>query len=173
MKSRNSILFYIFAAGTLLLDQISKYLARGILDDRPVTVIPGFFELKLVFNNGAAFGILPNWAPLFVIVGIVAIWAIIKLKDASKSSLPLAAGLGLLLGGALGNMIDRISSHGHVVTDFLSFHISLGGNAHEWPTFNLADAAIVIGALLIFIHVYIIEKRREQADDEQQKHDEQ
>ena len=154
--------FYAFAAGAFVLDQAAKVAARGALQlDRPITVIPGFFDLRLSYNSGAAFGTLPDWAPLFVIVAAVAVFAIFRLGRAGGGGSPgLAVGLGLLLGGALGNLADRLASPRREVTDFLSFHVSLGGQTHTWPTFNLADAAIVIGAFWVFLHVYVIGKRR-------------
>ncbi|MCL5104025.1 MAG: signal peptidase II [Armatimonadetes bacterium] len=156
-----SALFYATAASAVVVDQVTKAIARGTLEpDMPVTVIPGFFDLRLSFNTGAAFGILPNWAPLFMVVALVAIFAIVRLRRQGPDSRALTVGLGLLLGGALGNLIDRLLLPGRAVTDFLSFHINIGGQLRAWPTFNIADIAVVLGAALLFLHVYILEKRR-------------
>lgn len=153
----------------VVLDHVTKYLARQSLAERSVTVIPGFFDLRLAYNKGAAFGILPNWAPLFILVGLVAIYAIVRLRRAGSASKSLSIGLAMMLGGAVGNLIDRIIFRDQGVTDFLDFHIK--SSALSWPTFNLADAAIVIGAILVVFHVYVIEKRRaelgENGDNEQ------
>lgn len=142
----------------VVIDQVTKYFARQSLADRSITVIPGFFDLRLAYNQGAAFGILPNWAPLFILVGLVAIYAIVRLRGTSSTSKSLSIGLAMMLGGAIGNLIDRIIFRDQGVTDFLDFHIK--SSALAWPTFNLADAAIVIGAVLVVFHVYVIEKRR-------------
>lgn len=156
-----AIFFYAIAMGTVALDQITKAIARGTLaEGEVVTVIPGFFGLALSYNSGAAFGMLPDWAPLFIVVALVAIYAIIRLRSASPDSTSLTVGLALLLGGALGNLIDRLFMPGRAVTDFLYFYVDIGGKLREWPTFNIADAAVVIGAALMFYYVYVIEKRR-------------
>lgn len=157
MASRNSIWFYTLAISALVLDQITKFAARAMLTlGHKVTVIPGFFDLELSYNSGGAFGMLPNWTPLFIIVALVAIYAIVRLRRAGPDSRSLAIGLGLLLGGALGNLVDRLISPHREVTDFLSFHIG----TRSWPTFNVADIAIVVGALFTLFYVYVIEKRR-------------
>ncbi|MCX6346212.1 MAG: signal peptidase II [Armatimonadetes bacterium] len=153
--------FYAIALGLTVLDQVTKDLARIYLHDgKPVSVIPGFFDLQLSFNNGAAFGIMPNWAPMFILIALAAIFAIVKLRGNENQPKALSIGLALLLGGALGNLIDRIASSHHEVTDFLSVHVNLSGNVYAWPTFNVADAAVVIGAILMIFHVYVLEKRR-------------
>lgn len=165
MGLRNSVWFYSTAIVVVVSDQLTKHLARQNLTlGRPVRVIPGFFDLNLSYNTGAAFSILPNWAPLFIIVGLVAIYAIVKLRRAGSGSPWVSAGLGLLLGGAIGNLIDRIAFPRKGVTDFLDFHITHKGSILAWPTFNIADAAIVIGALLTVCYVYIIEKRRSEGN---------
>lgn len=159
-----SLWFYAAAVTVVVVDQIAKALARRLLDgDSPVTVIPGFFDLKLNYNTGAAFGMLPNWAPLFIIVALVVVFALVRMRRAGGTSSAMSLGLGLLLGGALGNLIDRIVSPSHAVTDFLSFHIRFRGETYTWPTFNVADAAIVVGAGIVLFLVYAVEKRREQS----------
>ena len=141
-----------------LLDQVTKYLARQNLAlNKPVVLIPGLLDLNLTYNTGAAFGILPDWAPLFIIVALVAIYAIVKLRSLGGGSVWVSVGLGMLLGGAVGNLIDRIGFAKRGVTDFIDVHVS----SFSWPTFNIADVAIVIGALLVISHVYIIERRHE------------
>jgi signal peptidase II len=165
-RSSTSFWFYATALGVVTADQITKALARGLLDDRgPVTVIPGLFDLRLDYNTGAAFGIMPNWAPLFIIVALVAVFVIVRMRRASGALLGLSVGLGLLLGGALGNLIDRLLLPVHAVTDFLSFHVRFRGEIYTWPTFNLADAAIVVGAAIVLFTVYAVEKRREQSSE--------
>jgi len=137
-------------------DQMTKFLARRFLDyERPVTVIPGFFDLKLSYNRGAAFGLLPDWAPLLILIALIVIYAIVRLRSSFFAgseirSRAFSIALGLLLGGAAGNLIDRLTSPSRTVTDFLSFYILYRGEKYAWPTFNIADMAIVIGALMLF-----------------------
>ena len=158
--------FYGTAGAVLVLDQITKIIARGCLrPDQSCTVIPGLFDLKLGYNSGAAFGILPNWAPLFIVAALVTIYATVRLRRAGGSSPSFAVGLGLLLGGALGNLIDRLANPEIGVTDFLSFHIDVRGATHAWPAFNIADAAIVVGALALFYHVFILDRQQQPTDN--------
>ncbi len=159
MSARRTLL-YATAAACVALDQVTKALARELLSPgRPVTIIPGLFDLDISYNRGAAFGLLPDWAPLFIVIALVVIFAVVKLKDTGAGSRALAIGCGLVVGGAAGNLIDRLLSRGRAVTDFVSVHILIGGEVHAWPTFNLADAAIVVGVILVLFHVYIVEKR--------------
>ena len=161
MASRSKArLFYGMALLVVVLDQVTKAVARAMLGDSDVvTIIPGFLRLRLTMNTGAAFGMLPNWAPLFMVVTLVAIFAIVRLRGNQPQSSTLTAGLGLLMGGAVGNLIDRLTSPSQAVTDFLEFFFF---GRPQWYIFNIADAAVVIGAVLLFFHVYIVERGREE-----------
>lgn len=167
LGSKNSIWFYSTAVAALVIDQLTKLVARAhLIEGRSVHVIPGLLDFRLAYNTGAAFGILPDWAPLFILVGLVTIFAIVRLKRARSQSLSVSIGLGLLLGGAIGNIIDRLVSHGRGVTDFIDITPRVAGN--QWPTFNFADMAIVVGAIIVLFRVYVIEKRQfedERADE--------
>jgi signal peptidase II len=133
-------------------DQGSKIWARSVL--RPmspdvITVIPGYFDLRYSENPGSAFGLfhnMPGARYLLFIIGIAALFVVWNyLKKAPAESKRLAAELGLLAGGALGNIIDRVA-YGRV-TDFVVWKIG----THEWPTFNIADAALVVGVLGLLV----------------------
>ncbi|MFN2381891.1 MAG: signal peptidase II [Guyparkeria sp.] len=134
--------------GVLVVDQLTKWAAlAGLAYARPVEVLP-FFDLTLLYNTGAAFSFLADhdgWQRWFfvllavVIVAALLVWlAFVAIRDAR-----IKAGITLLIGGALGNVIDRVL-YGHVV-DFLDFHVA----GWHWPAFNIADAAITIGVALI------------------------
>ncbi len=162
---KNSVLFYSTAFDVIVLDQLTKYLARkNLAMGEHVTLIPGFLDLRLNFNTGGAFGALSDYAPLLVIIAIVVIFAIVKLRSMGSGSTAVSIGLGLLLGGAIGNLIDRIGFPKRGVTDFIDIHFMIKGELHSWPTFNVADVAIVAGAILVLFHVYVIERAR--TDDE-------
>lgn len=169
MGLRNTIWFYSIAIAVLVIDQLTKLLARAhLIEGKAVPVIAGVLDLRLTYNTGAAFGILPDWAPLFILVGLVAIFAIVRARRVGGSSLMMSIGLGLLLGGAAGNLIDRMTS-GRGVTDFIDLTVKLG--QYQWPTFNVADIAIVAGAVMVLFRVYLIERGRteeERAPDEQE-----
>ncbi len=134
----------------VLLDQLTKELAQFYLlpyNENPI--FPGF-NLTLSFNKGSAFGFLhqaPGWQGwLFGIIAIsVSLAIIIWLTRLSKKQWGLCIALSLIVGGALGNLLDRIL-YGQV-TDFLQLYI---GRLY-WPTFNVADSAICVGAFILFL----------------------
>ena len=140
------------AAGVFLLDRLTKWLAANYLSSsESLGVIPGFFNLIRTENRGAAFSLLagiegPLGAGLLIALSTLAVLAIsVVLWRTSKSIYQaprLRFGLALILGGALGNLFDRVVRG--AVTDFVELHI---GDFH-WPAFNLADTAITLGALL-------------------------
>lgn len=150
LKSRSLKYCLSVALAVIALDQISKALALTMLRQAAVPIMP-FLNFSLGFNKGAAFGILDSAAGwqrwFFIILGIsvsavIVIWS--TQLDSKKKMENLA--LALVLGGAWGNLIDRIRL-GHVV-DFIDFYI---GNWH-WYTFNVADIAICIGGVLLAIY---------------------
>jgi signal peptidase II len=152
------------------LDQATKAWARHAL--RPifpsvVNVIPSCFDLRYSENPGAAFGLfrgLPGARYLMLPVGIGALVIIINvLYQARPEARRLAVELGLLAGGALGNFIDRLR-FGHV-TDFVVWRIGI----HEWPTFNIADAALVLGVVGLLLDREFARKRADAPDPPQKK----
>lgn len=134
------------AAALLALDQASKLLVMACIPEhRPVPVINGVFNLVNIRNRGAAFGFLNRsdiewqfW--LFLVATLVAIWAIVVLARSTRRPL-LLAGLGLILGGALGNLADRLRFR--AVVDFLDLY----WRGWHWPAFNVADMGICLGAV--------------------------
>lgn len=123
------------------LDRAAKVAAMKILTPgEPVAVIPGIFHLTLVFNKGAAFGILKDRGAFFILLSVsVIIFILLYLWKNKTSSIPMLLASGMLLGGAAGNLADRMA-FGHVI-DFLDFRV--------WPVFNIADSAITAGAILL------------------------
>jgi signal peptidase II len=121
----------------------------------PKTVIKNVFTFLLAKNRGGAWGVLQNAPenvrkPFFVVVSVFAILFIVSLyRRLHPSQHALRWGLPLVLGGALGNLVDRIR-YGYVI-DFIDFQASWGGTSHHWPTFNVADIAICIGVALMAI----------------------
>ena len=131
----------IIVLSILLADQLSKFLAdKYLILNNTVPLVNGIFHLTLVHNRGAAFGILRNQLPFFIIVSFIAIILIIAgLKNSGKNKFSLyKLSLNLMLAGILGNLIDRLL-FGYVI-DFFDFKV--------WPVFNIADSAITIGAIL-------------------------
>ena len=137
----------IVAVAVLLVDQITKHVVASNLTLHEVVEVTSFFNLVLVYNKGAAFSFLSNAAgwqrEFFIAIALGAsVWIAWLLRKYSSQTMFCLA-LSLVLGGALGNVIDRVI-HG-AVTDFLDFH-ALG---HHWPAFNVADSAITCGAVLL------------------------
>ena len=137
-----------------LTDQLTKALALGgLVEGVPVTVIPNFFDLTLVFNPGAAFGIFANFADehrrlSLLVVSIIALMIVVHLLVVEARNDRLAqVSLALILGGAAGNIVDRVRFDS--VVDFLDFYI---GNYH-WPAFNIADSAISLGVVLLIFRM--------------------
>lgn len=152
--ARYRILFGCAAAATAL-DQLTKWWAVSVIPEhRPISVIAGFFDLVNIRNRGAAFGFLNRsdiewqfW--LFLAATLAAAWAIFTLvRGATRHDPLLFSALGLVLGGAVGNLIDRIRFR--AVVDFLDFYV---GDWH-WPAFNVADIAICVGAFLACAAMY-------------------
>ena len=135
----------------IMLDQITKLAADRLLTfHSPVTVIPDFFNFTLAYNKGAAFSFLSDaggWQRWFftVLAVVVSVVLIFWIKNLSRQERWTAAALALILGGAVGNVIDRVV-YGHVI-DFIQWYY----DRFYWPSFNIADSAISVGAaILIF-----------------------
>ena len=145
-------LFLGVAFLVVLLDQLSKRVAEDRLERTGVRSVPmpvagDFFRFTYVENRGAAFGLLQDQTAFFVLVGLIVIGVIAaSYRYLPRSGFMLHLALGLQLGGAIGNLIDRVRQ-GYVV-DFVDF----GYRANWWPVFNIADSAIVIGVALLALN---------------------
>lgn len=140
----------------IILDAFTKWLVSdriGLHDTVPL--VPNLFQLVHVRNSGAAFGIGANaesrLVPLLLNFGAIAVFFVVVVyafRTAVTDRL-LQTGLHLILGGAIGNLVDRFR-FGYVV-DFLDVYLKFGGREHHWPAFNVADSAICIGIALLFL----------------------
>ena len=132
--------FLLLAAAVVGLDQLTKWFIRQRLERGDSWELSGIFKIVHFTNSGAAFGILQSSGPLLVVTSILGMAAIlIYLFNPGFAHPLMRAGLALMLGGAIGNLIDR-DANGRVV-DFLK--------VPHWPAFNFADSAITIGVLLL------------------------
>ena len=144
---------YLFvAAAVIVLDAWTKLLVSTHIDLREaIPIIPDFLQLVHVRNTGAAFGIGANSdsriVPILLNVGAIGVFCIVVVYAfrAAITDRVLQTGLHLILGGAIGNLVDRFR-FGYVV-DFLDFYV----RDHHWPAFNVADSAICIGIALLFL----------------------
>ncbi len=176
LKGKNLILLVTVVA-IVLVDQITKYLAvvnlKPLAELRPserfVSVIDGFFRLKYAENPGAAWGLFRDYPdafriPFFIIISLLAIgiilWFFKKVEPKQKL---LAIAFSLVMGGALGNLIDRIFLS--KVVDFIDWYItfdsphnlwlfSITAGEKHWPTFNIADAAITVGVIMLLSETF-------------------
>jgi signal peptidase II len=138
-------------------DQATKWwVLAEFLDNPRVVLVTDFFNLVLVWNRGVSFGLFASsaeWMP-YILSGlaiVISVFLVIWIRKAENRL--LAAGLGFVLGGAIGNVIDRISHK--AVVDFLDFHAF----GYHWPAFNVADSAIFVGVALI-LYDGLFENRR-------------
>ena len=151
--------WFALSAVIVAADQFTKWLVLGYFENRyPRVELTSFFNLVLVFNKGAAFSLFAQAAgwqtPLLAGFALAAavIVSVLIVRNPGRGMLCL--GLALILGGALGNLIDRVR-FGHVV-DFLDFH-ALGWH---WPAFNVADSAISVGAVILILEGFVHHEKR-------------
>ena len=157
-----AVRFYPFAvsAGVFILDRITKQVIRdrvSFWDNH--SVIPGFFSIVHTENPGAAFGLFAEstseWRTFFLIALAIAVMMLIATllvqpwRGGLSATHLLRTGLALVLGGATGNVYDRVLRG--AVTDFLEFHFG----AYQFPTFNIADSAITVGAALLLLDMWL------------------
>lgn len=149
-------LYFFLAVTVLILDQVTKTIvAKTIPLNDAVTMIPGFFRISHVLNRGAAFSLFADirspLAPLALLLFSVVVMVVITviLVRSKRTFNRTNVGLSLILGGALGNFLDRLLM-GSVV-DFLAFQFG----SYHWPDFNLADSAIVVGSGLLLLDVFL------------------
>jgi signal peptidase II len=140
VRRRAALALFAIAAGSYAIDRVTKVWAERTLPGDPIDLIPGVLTLRFTTNTGGAFSLFSN-APWFFVAVSVVISLLIVVTAFRHTDLMVAASLGLVLGGAVGNLTDRLvrgaGALGEVV-DFIDLHV--------WPVFNLADSAIVVGA---------------------------
>ena len=136
---------FLAAVAVILTDQASKYvIARHMALHESVPVIPGFFHITYILNKGAAFGFLENKQWLFIAVAAALFLLYFICRKHQPKKRIVRCGMGFLLGGALGNAVDRFFFG--AVTDFFDFRV--------WPVFNVADIGIIIGVGLLVLYCW-------------------
>ncbi len=137
--------FSLVALVVLLADQLSKIWIRANLHTGQTLFDIGFLRITNIHNSGAAFGLFPNQSLLLTIIAFIGIPAVLSCAFLAHRCLPFLnnmlgkTALGLVLGGTIGNLIDRLRFG--AVTDFIDFRV--------WPIFNLADSAVTIGIIIV------------------------
>ncbi len=143
----------IIASLIIVTDQITKYLVNSSISPLDSVKIFPFLHLVHVRNKGAAFGMFSGiGSDFFIVVSVIAIIIVLLLLLKSKESY---VGLSLILGGAIGNLIDRVS-FGYVL-DFMDFSI----DKYHWPAFNVADSALTVGITIVFLIPLLRKVRRD------------
>ena len=144
--------YYLLALLIVAIDHVTKWIVSARLPDRPIELIPGYLRFSYVSNTGVAFGFFNGnnsvWQPY--VLGAMAVAALVAIflygRRVSASRVLLQCALAIIMGGILGNFVDRVF-RGYVV-DFIEFHIH---ESFYWPNFNVADSAIAIGIALLLI----------------------
>jgi signal peptidase II len=157
MMKKHMIAGILFAF-SLALDIVTKELAVAHIGlHERIDVFGSFVQLTLLYNRGGLFGILQGYQTFFLIVSILVLSMLVVYYALEKQKTPLFCGaMALVMSGAVGNILDRLLGKPGVV-DF----IYIGDDAvFRWPAFNVADAAIVIGAFLLLLYYYREEKQR-------------
>lgn len=149
----------VVAALTVVFDQLTKAIVRRVIATRgTIEVIRGFFEINYAENTGAAFGMFRGQNSIFIIVGFVAIGFILAYYRQFRENTWMKISLGMLLGGALGNLVDRLVFQ--YVTDFI--HVRWWFlHLRWWPAFNIADAAVFIGVAMLVVGMFKRSKSEE------------
>ena len=160
MNFKRALPWYLLALLVIVLDQVTKVWAVDGLQSVGRVEVTSFFNLTLAYNTGAAFSIFTGQTLLLALLsGGVSVALVIWLSKLTRAERLLSLSLALVLGGAVGNLYDRIAL-GHVV-DFLDFH----WNGKHFPAFNIADSAITVGAVLLIWESLFSKKDQEVADD--------
>ena len=145
--------WYLLALVVVVADYVSKVAVLAALAPGESRALAPFFNLVLVFNTGAAFSFLAGadgWQTLlFAAIAVVAAIVVSVLIHRNPEKSLFCGGLSLILGGALGNLYDRLA-YGKVV-DFLDFHVA----GWHWPAFNVADSAITVGAAILIVESFL------------------
>ena len=158
---RSTWRWFALAAAWVLADQVTKWVVLSNFAYGERREVTSFFNLVLVYNKGAAFSMFADAAgwqtPLLVAFALIAAGIVGTLIVRNPNKRMLCFGLALILGGALGNLVDRLR-FGHVV-DFLDFHAA----GWHWPAFNVADSGITVGALLLILDGFAQHEKRASA----------
>jgi signal peptidase II len=151
----------LIALAVFVLDRVTKLvIMKTIMLDDAISIIPGFFRLTHLENPGAAFSLFaestsPFRTALLVLFSLAALTVVGVLlwRDRNQYNV-VTLSLSLILGGAVGNLWDRLADG--KVTDFLDFYVGI----HHWPPFNIADSAIVVGAILLLLRMLQKEQQK-------------
>lgn len=157
-RTRGIALIPVVALIIIAADQIAKQWVVGNVDRfRPLQVIQGFLQLRYTENTGAAFGFLQGWTgPLSIAAVAIVVAILLSASQVSSGGYVSMLALGLVVGGALGNLVDRV--HLGYVVDYVEVygpHLNINNTVYTWPIFNVADSAISTGVVLLLITLFL------------------
>ena len=157
-QSTRPVAIAIIAVAVLVLDQITKVWAVSALDDRRIDVV-WKLRLRLVHNSGTAFSLGEGKGPLLGVIACIVVVVLVRLARQPRTIVS-AVGIALILGGAVGNIVDRVvrSPHGFLtghVVDFIDFQF--------WPVFNVADMGVTCGIALVLFELQDVSRREARA----------
>ena len=141
---------YLIAAGTIILDIVTKITVFVTMSEgQSIKILPNIFHITLVLNKGTAFGLLKGFNIFFIITSfIAAVLIILYIGGHKKMDQASMVALGFILGGAIGNMVNRVRFG--CVIDFLDFRV--------WPVFNIADSCITVGVVILITNMLMFRK---------------
>ena len=148
----------VAAVVVLILDQLTKaWVVANIAQRGPQEIIEGFARLRYTENTGAAFGLFEGWTGLLsILAGVIVVAIIVSAQRVDNGTRTSMLALGLVTGGAIGNLVDRVRL-GYVV-DFIDVHalrVNLNNTVYTFPVFNVADSAISIGVVLLLLTLFM------------------
>lgn len=176
------LIILLIALGALIVDQTTKLLVLNLMEEfQEITIIDGFFSIYSTRNNGAAWSMqIPYW--ILILITVVAIGAFIYFsrKIDYRKQKWLTATIGLMMGGTLGNFIDRLFYPEHLVVDMLSFTLYYpnfkdGWSTYLFPIFNFADSFLVVGVIMFIVYILFLDpsnkkpKEKEKEDSNESK----
>lgn len=145
MKNKKALFIFLITLFIVLLDKLLKYIiSEYMLPSKSIPIIQNILHITYIQNTGAGFGILKGQNIFLIFVSLVIIGIILFYFDRVVKEKPIHIPIALVLGGAIGNLVDRIFL-GYVI-DFIDFRI--------WPAFNIADSCITIGALWLIVYLW-------------------
>ncbi|MBI2932837.1 MAG: signal peptidase II [Planctomycetes bacterium] len=160
---KHKISFAIVTAIAAALDLLSKHLVfRNMQSGERIVIIEGFFEFGKTTNPGIVFGLAPSASRVFLWVSILAVPVIIAIFASLKNPRWVTTtSLALILGGTIGNMVDRVGEY-KAVRDFITFYYAPG---KPWPLFNLADSAICVGVALLSLEMLFFDEKKKKPEE--------
>jgi signal peptidase II len=166
MKRKKLMTFALVSAGVILIDQVTKWVIKATMElNQTIEVLGNFFTISYILNSGMAFGLFddnpsPLKRPLLIIISIIALAIIVYIFFSLPKKVKMSGiAMGLIFGGAIGNMINRIISG--LVVDFLDFDFpnvsirQLKIHMTRFPTFNVADTCVFIGVIILLVIIIV------------------